>query len=295
MTHFTYVENPDLDILCQGDILERSDELDEVFKLYHPHYKNKEYTHFQVLTQSCDLVRRNGNDCSSRYITLAAVRNYDTVIKRYLSEELSGNKILDVGGEYWCSESIKSRLSGFIESLFNNNDKKYFFLNEWKEVGLLDDSCTFLHLSVALKASEHYDKCLRAKKIQLEGSFQAKLGWLVGNLYSRVGTEDFVPGRFAKKSDFQNHINDVILKHVYWVKPENYPMVRKEYVADTSLQIDELIEKVTVKKQENRDVAQKQFSGKISKLLKLEDSEKELLENFLKSGNAKQFLADKLT
>ena len=49
----------------------------------------------------------------------------------------------------------------------------------------------YLKVSIALKSQEHYDKCLAAKKLELSDEFKAKLGWLVGNMYSRVGTADW--------------------------------------------------------------------------------------------------------
>jgi hypothetical protein len=53
-----------------------------------------------------------------------------------------------------------------------------------------EDLCVFLRLSVALRI-DHYDVCLSSKVAQLAGVFQAKIGWMVGNIYSRVGTPDF--------------------------------------------------------------------------------------------------------
>ena len=48
----------------------------------------------------------------------------------------------------------------------------------------------FLQLSVALKV-EHYDLCLDAKIAELKEPFQAKLGYRVGHMYSRVGTAEW--------------------------------------------------------------------------------------------------------
>ena len=58
--HFTYKSNPDMQSLCQGDILNPTEELMEVLKTVHPYFLNKQYKYFMVLSQSCDLVRRNG-------------------------------------------------------------------------------------------------------------------------------------------------------------------------------------------------------------------------------------------
>ena len=49
----------------------------------------------------------------------------------------------------------------------------------------------YLKLSIALKSEECYDICLKAKKIELSDEFKAKIGWLIGDMYSRVGTTDW--------------------------------------------------------------------------------------------------------
>lgn len=48
-----------------------------------------------------------------------------------------------------------------------------------------------LKVSIALKSNLHYEQCLAAKALELSDEFKAKLGWLVGNIYSRVGTTDW--------------------------------------------------------------------------------------------------------
>ena len=74
--HFTYKCNPDMSSLCQGDILKITEEIKTVLTEVHPYFLNDQYKYFMVLTQSCDLVRRNGSKCKTPYITLAAVRNF---------------------------------------------------------------------------------------------------------------------------------------------------------------------------------------------------------------------------
>jgi len=75
--HFTYNEGADKEKLKQGDVLRKTARLQEILEEVHPHYNCEEYKYFQVLTQSCDLVRRDQDgSCNSRYITLAAVRTF---------------------------------------------------------------------------------------------------------------------------------------------------------------------------------------------------------------------------
>lgn len=54
-----------------------------------------------------------------------------------------------------------------------------------------------LALPIAFKP-EHYDKLLSAKVVGVTDVFQAKLGWLVGQLYSRVGTPDYEDRKLAE-------------------------------------------------------------------------------------------------
>ncbi|MEO9524293.1 hypothetical protein [Marinobacter alexandrii] len=139
----------------------------------------------------------------------------DTVIKREVEKQASG-KLCELDGDLLCSDKTRERLSQFVTSLINNNSKEHFFLKSVPEKGLESDSCTFLHLSIAIK-SEHYDKCLRAKRIQLDNVFQSKLGWLVGNLYSRVGTPDYFPTAVSDKGDFNALVQGILEGQLVWV------------------------------------------------------------------------------
>jgi len=96
------------------------------------------------------------------------------------------------------TEKAKAKLSEFLSRLYNNNESGYFFL-ESSDTPLPSDCCAFLNLSIAIKASEHYRKCLDAKVLQLTDTFQAKLGWLVGQMYSRVGTNDWPHQKLISK------------------------------------------------------------------------------------------------
>lgn len=199
MLHFTYEPKPSKTELMQGDVLRRTPEMDELLKDVHPHfYQNKENLLFIVLTQSCDLVRRQaGQTCKAPYITIAPVRALDRVVERYLEQQ---PKPAAVEADMLVLNSkIKSKASDFLARLFNNNEPGYFYL-DGEDNELPCDCVAFLNLSIALKAEMHFEKCLGAKITQLAGTFQAKLGWLVGQMYSRVGTDDFARETITKKT-----------------------------------------------------------------------------------------------
>ncbi|MDM8568840.1 hypothetical protein QUF50_04900 [Thiotrichales bacterium HSG1] len=127
------------------------------------------------------------------------------------------------------------------------NDKNHFFLKAYPDKSLSKDSCTFLHLSIAIRAYQHYDLCLSAKIIELENNFQSKLGWLVGNLYSRVGTEDQVPRCFSEQSDFNKHIEEILNSNVAWVKQHQYSDFKSCHDENNELSGEELIEPLFLK------------------------------------------------
>ena len=266
--HFTYIE-PDFDSLHQGDILEKTSELKELINVIHPHYSKDEYTHFQVLTQSCDLVKRGG-ECGAKYLTIAAVRSLSTVVTREI-EKTAKKQFVEVKDASICSEKHKPRLMQFLESLFNNNSKEHFFLRAEPRLDFYEDCCTFLHLSIALKP-EHYDALLRAKRLQLSNVFKSKLGWMVGNLYSRVGTPDYVPSAIEEKSDFVSLLESTLDSFVVWAKKDIFPYIQKEY--SDEVEAEELIEKALQDYAERIDSKVENFINAISKMGGVEVTDK---------------------
>lgn len=186
--HFTYNENPNKNSLCQGDVLNITEEIRGVLKEIHPYFLKNEYKYFMVLTQSCDLVRRKKNKCRSDYITLAAVRSYDDFINR----KASLFKIKEIRKLKLLEEPNDERFKQLIERLYNNNEPEHFFLAKEPEFNIYENMVAYLKVSIALKSGMHYDKCLKAKVLELNDEFKAKLGWLVGDMYSRVGTRDWM-------------------------------------------------------------------------------------------------------
>lgn len=57
-----------------------------------------------------------------------------------------------------------------------------------------------------MKADLHLATCVAAKILQLTDTFQAKLGWLVGQMYSPVGTQDMDADKATKIADSQKSV-----------------------------------------------------------------------------------------
>ncbi len=286
-THFTYDSTLNGNELRQGDILKKTNELNSLLEKYHSHYTLPTYTHFQILTQSCDLVRRGSNNkCSSRYITLAAIRNLDTVIKRSIYSEATSK--IEIDGNLYCSTKHKERLASVLSSLLNNNSKEYFFLKSSPENGLYDDSCTFLHLSIAIKAEEHYELCLRAKAIELKENFRSKLGWLVGNIYSRIGTEDYVPAASPNQKEFKSLIQEHLERHIAWIPSDIFPEFKKSAQPDLTVDkiIDEAKKKIDLKNNTRKD----SFAHMLRKEAGLTKDDEKRIREFLDTSRANNFI-----
>jgi len=273
--HFTY-NKPDKAKLKQGDILKKTPELFELIKEVHPHYAREDYLYFQVLTQTCDLVPRNGGKCKTRYITLAAVRDLDLVVGRTIEGLADRTKFQD---KIFCSESHKKNLQDHINKLLNNNDPDHFFLQAEPDYGLSKPCCTQLHLSIAIKAYKHFDLCLSAKIIELSENFRAKLGWLVGNLYSRVGTEDYVPGAIPDSTAYDEYINELLSRYVAWVPSGDFAKFKKN--AKNATAVDEIQNKIEADRQRARESQLNNIVAAIAKPLGFDDAQKVSLKNIL--------------
>lgn len=190
-----YQQNAPLDKLEQGDILKKSDELQSLLAKYHPYYADhKDNKFFAVLTQSCDLVPRSGG-CNARYISLAPVRPLKVVLKREFEGKLDN---VGIGSQSFATHRVQTSFEQFLQRLFNNNEPHFFYFEAAHESGIYEEMCAILALPISFKP-EHYEKLRAAKLVGITDVFQAKLGWLLGQMYSRVGTPDFEPTTLSRK------------------------------------------------------------------------------------------------
>jgi hypothetical protein len=203
--------------LMQGDVLRRTAELDAILEEVHPHYRNEKNRYFLVLTQSCDLVQRASSGVKAPYIVVAPVRTLNDVLERYVGEYDSVEVRSDVP---ILREKFRNKLNQTLERLFNNNDPHYFYLDA-SGTTLESDCVAFLRLSIAFKTNLHIETCKQAKVLQLREIFQTKLGWLVGQLYSRVGTDDWDPDELREKR------NKIIKNIAVWAPDDTFPTLER--------------------------------------------------------------------
>lgn len=273
--HFTYSEE-NLDQLRQGDILRKTPDLLSLIKEIHPHYAGEEYLYFQVLTQSCDLVRRNGGQCKSRYITIAAVRSLEAVIGRAIEKFSSQLLFKD---SVLCSEKHKGDLTDVFNKLLNNNDPHHFFLNAAPQFGFMQDCCTVLHLSISIRAYQHYDVCLAAKIFSLTENFRAKLGWVVGNLYSRVGTEDYVPGAMPDEATYKAFVKAKMDEYVVWIQTKDFGGFKTQSANAAS--VDEILKRINEERLQKQEDQIDQLVTAVMSGIGIDPEKKKTLKNLL--------------
>jgi len=256
--HFAYVPDHCQTELMQGDVLTRTPEINRLLESIHPHFHNQPKNQFfMVLTQSCDLVlRRNNEMCKSPYITIAPVRSLDLLVERQfaqLGDATVGSELRVMGTKN------KTKASEFLQRLFNNNEPGYFYLDS-EDTPLPSDCVAFLSLSIAIKADLHYKECLDAKVLQLNDTFQAKLGWLVGQMYSRVGTPDWDTKILGKK------VQGILKDAAIWVEDDKVKALENEYqyllksdpnAKMSRVQIEKAIKKFPTRKKLVLDQAEK--------------------------------------
>ena len=185
--HWTYQECPAKDQdLEQGDLLDRSDDLLALFRDVHPHFCDSKYRGFLVSTQSCDLVKRGGN-CHATHITLSVIRSMEDLICDVMKSRFG---CLAPGVYY---DYKKRYVEGLIDRIINQNEYGLglFYLHASMDAGIPVHSVALLRVSISVRAEEHYSTLLSARIGRLEQSFQSRLGWLAGNLYSRVAVRDW--------------------------------------------------------------------------------------------------------
>lgn len=249
MKHFTYAENIDKTSLKQGDVIAKTEEIKGLLTDVHKHYLDDKYLYFIVLTQSCDLVLRDGVSCKTPYLTLAAVRSLDELVQREISKYQT--TLLERKANI-VNASSKSKMSEFVRRVLNSNESEYFYLHEEPRIGF-PKSVVFLKLSIAVKSDLHYQKCLDAKILEMEDNFKSKLGWSVGNMYSRVGTEDWTPVNMTE-SAFNKWINEILTENHVWIEDKKIGEFKKSLTDAEieALEAEEILKRLNKTKVKSR-------------------------------------------
>ncbi len=213
--HWTY-EDVELESdLYQGDILSPTDELRSLLRDVHPHFLDPKYTAFMIVTQTCDMaIRKGAINSNTKYINIAVVRPLTAVINDFLSSLIDPIS----NGVYPQEKKFNARM--LLERIFNQNEQALglFYLHPDAVVGIGEPSISLIRVTFTLRV-QHYEVLRKSRRGRLKSEFRSKFGWLVGNLYARVGTEDW-----SKPPERKKELEKLINEHLdhspdcVWVK-----------------------------------------------------------------------------
>lgn len=187
--HWTYDNEAQFEDLKQGDILIPPSLADFCEKIQAPKLMRGEETGlygFLVTSQSCDLARRGGSPPRASHIGLAPIK----ALKQCFYELLSRHCRPVAPNVFRRSHELKAR--DFLSRLFNQQEERdgLFYLHDSADQKLAEPCVAILREQTAV-GGEHYEVLLEAASARLTSLFRARLGWLVGNIYNRVGTNDW--------------------------------------------------------------------------------------------------------
>lgn len=183
--HWTYVEYSAEDDLRQGDIIAPAGALGRALHETHGEWWDQRLVALLVLTQTCDLVLR-GEHCKARQIALAPVVELEPLIPQIL-ERVCGTGIQGI-----YKKEERTRAIETLRKIINQNDQAggLFYLHPDLDSGITTSSVARIRAAVTVPRRWYLD-LIKGRQGRLEGAFENKLGWLTGNLYSRVGTPDW--------------------------------------------------------------------------------------------------------
>jgi hypothetical protein len=185
-THWTYASAQQSEQLFQGDIIARSEALLKVLGEEHQHFCDPKYLAFTVVSQTCDLVLRKGA-CKARHVALAVVRPLDSILP-----DLLGDLCTQPAPGVYPRES-RFQAEQLLERILNQNEQAHglFYLHPDADAGIAVPAVAMLRISISLRSREHYRMLQDSRCGRLATEYRNKLGWLAGNLYSRVDTPDW--------------------------------------------------------------------------------------------------------
>jgi hypothetical protein len=258
-THWTYdeIESKEVD-LFQGDILVLTDDLRSLLNSVHNHFTDSKYLGFIITTQSCDLVLRK-NKCKAAHINLSVIKSLENTLKDLLDQYCQ--KICM--GVY--TKESKQEAKMLIERILNQNEEKLglFYLHPDTSVEIGEPAIAVLRVSIALR-NEHYSILRSARRGRLKSEFRNKLGWLVGNLYSRAATTDWHENNQQKQ--MESHIETLLKNAVnYWPPQSVINDIKSKMGTEWDRQLDS--EKIELLKKHTPPPFKDEIAKKSSEIL----------------------------
>ena len=148
-----------------------------------------------ILSQSCDLVRRNKNPLpKTPYITIALLEPIEKFIEQKFPKTIE-KLVQEYSVQYENyriinKEDLLSKISEKCSKLFDNRETFYFFISIELEKTLTKMFYVNLVKTFPFKAM-HYETFAKNAKYELNTAFANKLGDMLSYIYGRVGVENY--------------------------------------------------------------------------------------------------------
>jgi hypothetical protein len=241
---YVYQEQFSNNSLFQGDILRVTGIFREYFAKFYPEVTNieNEEKYVMVLTQSCDLVKGHKRKLKVSHINVCLIRT----LKNFVNSLLAEVRPLSIGDKNLLEREVNDRLKDKLSKLFNNSDQKVnFFLP--KKLPFIEDMVALIPLSFSFRA-DHYDLLLENKVLMLAPEFRAKIGYIISELYGRVGTPDLSDSGWGDK-EIRDYINELLHDlRLIQVPDKSFLEYIQRNVQGAAFDIDELIQDFKAKK-----------------------------------------------
>jgi len=287
-THWTYLGVVADVGLSQGDILGRSPALLTILNEVHPWFCDEKYSGFLVTTQTCDLVIREG-ECKAQHINLVPFQPLSRLLKKFATNTC------ETFHGFLATES-KGKLRELFGRIINQNEQSLglFYLHSDLDVGISEPSVAQLRVGISLKA-DHYKVLQSARTGRLGEVFATKMGWLAGNLYSRVATRDWSESPKDQKT-VERLLKDWLKESGDWV-PRSWIRAgsgrREEFQGLPANEIRPKLEAIAPPTQNQKGITA--ATGVVTQLLSEAETEiKKQLSATLRSGNYHNLLVESL-
>jgi hypothetical protein len=182
---------PSGDDLEQGDIVEKRTLAPAM--IGHQDYMEQrpDFEAFCVLTQTCDLTSKKL--IQTEFITLAVVRKITNIFDQ--------------------SQARLNRTSERLKEIIQHRaNTRFFYLYPEPAAGINDDSVVDMRVTFALHR-HHYNQIVCARKMSMNPLYTAHLGWMIGNVFSRIAMPEWGGKELPKLEDKIKSLQDAIEQH----------------------------------------------------------------------------------
>ncbi|MGD0280558.1 MAG: hypothetical protein ABSC11_14825 [Smithella sp.] len=207
----------DDDCLQQGDLIKKNEEIKKLAVDEIGICNDDNIVAYIITSQSCDLFTRNGK-IKTDFINLSIIKDFEVILEQILNKE--NNKIID----NVFLEKDRDRSKELISRIINQNEKDHglFYLHANMDKTKIAQSAIVLLRNNFSVNSEYYDLIKKHRIGRIMPEFRNKLGWMIGYLYSRIGTDDWEDDSNLKK-EMLDLIKGLLKNKKYkWINDKEY-------------------------------------------------------------------------